>query len=344
MIHIELFSLIHHSYVLRQPFKIGDILLNKRESLVVELLGRSGHTGSGEAAPLPGVSVESLGTVLHQLTFLQREWQGRSLPEDPLALCSRLKKDLDASLLAPAVIFALESAVLSLAASEQNISIAEYLGGSATNVESACLIQGDLETVKASAIQYCKSGYSIFKLKVGNRNIPLDVNKVEALRETIGNNARIRLDANASWSLDEAVSFAEAVGKMNIEFIEEPCKNENDYELFFRRTDIHFAVETHSTVRSIEDWEGIQGLKAFVVKPMISGGITGFLLLQKTVKPFGIPIVISSSFESGVGLRMLANLASLTDTPCGLGTAHWIQENPFHFLDKGGRILSAELR
>ncbi len=344
MIHIEQFLLKPYRFPLARPFVVGGQALSIREGLIVEIVGRDGNRGLGEAAPLPGVSTEELKKAAHQLKCLEREWVGRTLPVSCEALCARLQKDLDRSVLAPSVIFALESALVSLAAGMQGVSVAEFLGdGPPKVVRSACLIQGDLEVVRAYGAKYSADGFSIFKLKVGNRNIPLDVLKVRALKEMIGFDDRIRLDANAAWSLEEAVAFACAIGKEQIDFIEEPCSGQNDHEKFFRRTDMPWAVEAHSSVRPLSDWEGIQGLKAVVIKPMLSGGINGFLSVKDIAYRLGAQVVVSSLFETSVGFRMLANCAALTDTCCGLGTADWFGSPAAGIMQKGGLIPPVNL-
>lgn len=338
-ITIEQLNLRPYRFTLARPFIIGGESLISREGCILEVYGRDGHRGFGEAAPLPGVSHETLKKSYHQLECLIREWSGRSIPASCRLLCSRLRKDLDPSVLSPSVIFAFESALISLAADALGVSAAAFLGASSSkNVRSACLIQGDLKTVRAQGVKYKSDGYSIFKLKVGNRNIPLDVQKVEALREVIGFDGQIRLDANAAWSMEEATAFASAIGKGQIDFIEEPCQDRNDLETFFRRTDIPWAIEAHSSPRPLADWEGVQGLKAIVVKPMIDGGITGFLSMNETAHRLGAGVVVSSSFESTVGLRMLANLAALTPIPCGLGTADFSGTFAGGVLGKGGLV------
>jgi L-alanine-DL-glutamate epimerase-like enolase superfamily enzyme len=51
-------------------------------------------------------------------------------------------------------------------------------------------------------------GCTVFKIKVGSRNIPLDVKNVQDVRAILGTAGRLRLDANRSWSIKEAVLFA----------------------------------------------------------------------------------------------------------------------------------------
>ena len=339
LIVIETFLIKPYKFQMARPFVVAGELLSCREGVIVEVIDRKGRHGLGEAAPLPGISAESLKKAVHQLKCLTRDWTGRSFPDTARALCLQLQKDLDRQLLAPSVIFAMESALVSLTASVRGISAAEFLGTHPPKaVRSACLIQGDPGTVRAYGAKYAAEGFTVFKLKVGSKNIPLDIQKVDVLREAIGFDGKIRLDANAAWSLNEAVAFASVIGKAGIDFIEEPCRDENDNEKFFQRTDMPWAIEAHSSRRSLEDWEGARGLKAMIIKPMLCGGINAFLAIRETAHQAGVKVIVSSLFESPVGLRILFNLAALTGETCGLGTADWTGPQAAALSVRGGTI------
>ena len=340
MLFIEHFALKPFTFFLTRPFSIAHgAVLTQREGIILEIISRNGYMGCGEASPLVGVSQESLNSALHQLKCLERKWVGCAIPCSAKELCLRLETDIDRNNLHPSVVFALESAVLTLAAASHGISVAEFLGGKSPQiVKTACLIQGDVTTISTYGAQYAAEGYLTFKLKVGNRNIPLDVQKVKMLSHVIADNAKIRLDANASWTLDEAVTFSREIEKSKIDFIEEPCRDERDYENLFIRSDFPWGVEAHSFKRPLEDWKGFLGFKYVVCKPMVHGGVIRFLSLLELSRKLGLRVIVSSAFESPVGLKMCANLAALTGEPCGLGTSDWIVKNNLNPVGPGGII------
>jgi O-succinylbenzoate synthase len=169
-------------------------------------------------------------------------------------------------------------------------------------------------------------GYMTFKLKVGNRNIPLDVQKVQDVRRVIAHGAKLRLDANRAWRLDEAIVFAQSIGKECIEYIEEPVADPVQLEDFARRTDMPVAVDETLQEKPIEEWAGRVGVAYAVARPMVMG-VTGYLKFLDTAAEFGIHVIVTSVFESGVGMTMLANLAALTYPVANLGTANWFDED-----------------
>lgn len=342
--HLTDFLIRTHSYNLDRPFATHHTQLTQREVAIVDLLSKQGVQAQGETSPLEGLSQESFQKAIHQLKCISRDWNERNLPDDRDMLISRLSKDLDKSLLAPSVVFGIESAVLSLAAAEAGVSLSEYLTGKPPKaVQSACLLQGDISVIKAYAAKYAADGFRVFKLKVGSHNIPLDIQKLDAVREIVPLDSKIRLDANGAWTLEDAVAFAFASGMDRIDFIEEPCQNQDDYEAFFQKTCMPWAIEAHASAKPIEEWEGRQGFKAIVVKPMIFGGITDFLELKKTAQMLGVELIVSSIFESAIGCKVLANLAAMTDSVCGLGTTTWSSGEFSRLINKSGIIMPVQL-
>ncbi len=67
---------------------------------------------------------------------------------------------------------------------------------------NATLVSGEPDAVAADAERWAERGFTTFKLKLGAGD---DVAQVRAVREQVGPDARIRVDANGAWSVDEAL-------------------------------------------------------------------------------------------------------------------------------------------
>jgi O-succinylbenzoate synthase len=226
-------------------------------------------------------------------------------------------------------------------------SVAEYLsGGPIRTVFSAATLQGSQMDVLGQAANLKARKYEVYDVVVGNRNIPLEVQKIERLKDLLGPRARLRLDAVRSWGLDEAVLFARSIGKNQLEYIEEPCEDMDSWETFFTRSDIPFAVGRSFTEHVCEKFEGARGLGAVVFRPMISGGVTGFWKALAHARERGCRIIVGSSFESGVGLTFLANLAILTAESPGLGTYEWLGSDLLAepLIHEGGMVFLKDLQ
>ena len=83
----------------------------------------------------------------------------------------------------------------------------------------------------------------MFKLKVGDRNIALDVKKIQDIRILLEQESYLRLDGNRKWSLKEACIFAQLAGNQKIDFIEEPVNDITQLDAFYQQTRMRVALD-----------------------------------------------------------------------------------------------------
>lgn len=81
--------------------------------------------------------------------------------------------------------------------------------------------QGTNDHIAAQAREGLAKGFRVFYLKVG-LDIEAELEMVRTLRQTIGPEAKIRLDANAAWRVNEALRNLARLDKFDIDFIEQP--------------------------------------------------------------------------------------------------------------------------
>ena len=297
-----------------------------REGLLLRLsTPRGGAVGWGEAAPLPGFSRETLDEARRSLESLG--FQAQSVPfdaESPLEWAVGLSEEAPSS-----VRFAVESAAANLAASITGVTTAEVLAHAAgTRPRSECdlaaLLAGDPRDWPARLDEAIDGGYGTVKLKVGRVDLSDEIAALGALPARLRPGVVLRFDANRAWSLDDALRFADAARDLPVEFVEEPLADPSDLEEFARRSGLPMALD--ETIHSgpafrPADWPFVI---AWVLKPTLVGGIVRSLGLAATAAAQGVRTVISSSYETGVGLRHLVSLACAlpgVPTAAGLDTA-----------------------
>ena len=122
----------------------------------------------------------------------------------------------------PSVRFGLETALANLSRRMEDRSAA-VLACFDGVVPVNGLLAGSREQVLADARRLRDGGCRAVKLKVGSRPVAEDVDLTSAVRSVIGDGLELRLDANRSWSLEQAVSFGREVGAAGIEYLEDPC-------------------------------------------------------------------------------------------------------------------------
>ena len=153
-----------------------------------------------------------------------------------------------------------------------------------------------------------KNGFSTWKLKLGHLSLK---QAIEYTKNCLGK-ASLRLDFNRKWSLEDAIRFTGYFKRDDFEYLEEPVPTDSIVE-FSKKT--HFPIALDESIHL--KWEEIPSLKAIVVKPTIVGFIPDV--------PTHLKRVLSSSYESDLGLLHIANLAN-ENIAAGLDTYHAFKE------------------
>jgi len=315
------------------PFTFAGHTLLERTGFYLSLKTSDNFSAKGEISPLEGISPETPRRTRRDLTEILSFLMGLEIPLQRDELLNMLRSEPHLSNICASVRFGVESALLTLASKAANQSLCEFLGGSLKDVQTAVLLSGTYQQVIADFKQFSQQGAKVFKLKVGDRNIALDVKKVQDLRALFGPGAYLRLDGNRKWSFKEACIFAQLVGHERIEFIEEPIDDVTRLDAFYQQTNMGVALDETLTLvrcgirapgRCSSPIAQQEGVIAYVLKPTVLGIVPSLDWIQEAVL-LNRKAIISSAFESSVGFKVLANLACLSNQAAGLGTERWFK-------------------
>lgn len=158
-------------------------------------------------------------------------------------------------------------------------------------------------------------GQSDVKVKVGDAG---DVDRVAAVRDAIGPHGRLRIDANGAWDVETAVARITRMAAYHLELVEQPVASIEDLAAVRRKVDVPIAAD--ECVRTPADARRLE-VDALVVKVQPLGG---FAATFEIIDAAGVPVIVSSMYETSIGLSAgLALAAALDELPyaCGLGTA-----------------------
>lgn len=310
---IDAAHVYRYTLPLTAPLSGGAAPSSERRGLVLELVGETGATGWGEAAPLPGFSRESVETAAAALVRLAGQWEGTrapSLGSMPSALAAA----------PPSVQFAGESALLSLRAATEGQTVPGRLGGRDTVTLNA-LLTSDTEALPSAARRLVSQGYRTPKLKVGRASVDEDLRRVHVLAEVLGAEGHIRLDANRAWPVEAATAFAEGLGPVPLEYIEEPLADPSRLPAFAEATGLPVAIDETTREHAPEALPTLGPVAAVVLKPTLLGGLSTLRQWVDAARAQDATPVLTAAYESGLGLRTIAALtAALTDAPAGLST------------------------
>ncbi len=158
------------------------------------------------------------------------------------------------------------------------------------------------------------------KVKVGRCSLAEDIIRVNHISQHLNDDQRLRLDANQSWTFEQAKQFLSAVPNNVIEYIEEPLNDPEGYQRWASVIKIPFALDEQVQLANFT-LRPQQGLSTIVLKPMLVG-LSRTRLLAEQANSMGVNVVISSSYESSLTLNFLYELARElpSSLPPGLDT------------------------
>ena len=178
-------------------------------------------------------------------------------------------------------------------------------------------------------------GCSTVKIKVGT-NHEQDLARIASVRK-LQPEAKIRIDVNGLWSVDEATKFLEVCG--DIEYVEQPCATIEELRELKKR--INVTIVGDEILRKSNnpfevDLQGAIDVLMLKVQPL--GGIVRANNLAQHHK---LPVVVSSALESAVGisygLKLAASIPDL-DYACGLATGSLLSSNVAELEINSGEI------
>ncbi|MDT3767088.1 o-succinylbenzoate synthase [Gleimia hominis] len=175
-------------------------------------------------------------------------------------------------------------------------------------------------------------GCTTAKVKVADPGVPLseDLERVAAVKQALGPHGKVRVDANAAWTVEQAVTAVKALDTAagGLEYVEQPCATVAELAQVRKCVDVPVAAD--ESVRRAEDPLAVARAGAadlVVVKMQPLGGTRKLLEICEQA---GLPAVVSSALESSVGIaRAVACAAALPQLPyaCGLATAQMFTED-----------------
>jgi o-succinylbenzoate synthase len=167
------------------------------------------------------------------------------------------------------------------------------------------------------------SGCRTAKVKVAERGQPAsdDIERVAAVRDAIGPDGKVRIDANGGWTVETARRMLRELERYELEYAEQPCATLDELSELRRYGQIPIAAD--ESIRRAEDPLRVKAAGAadiVVLKVQPLGGVRAAL---RVAEACGLPVVVSSAVDTSVGLAAgVALAAALPELPyaCGLAT------------------------
>lgn len=335
------------SVPLHTPFVTALRRTTTIDTLVVRVSDSDGNTGWGEAPQVWQVTGESLASAaacVHEM--LAPIILGRDV-DDWAEVLAAVQRAVARNFGAKA---AVDTAVRDAVARRRGLTLTAFISDEATTPGVApptdtdayprvlrtdvTLSAGGPDHLAAAAKQRVAEGFSTLKTKVGT-DAATDVARVRAVREAVGPDVAIRLDANQGWTPAEAVTVIRALedADLGVELVEQPVRGEDVEGLAWVRSHVGLAIMADESLLSLVDLERIVRLQAadLVNVKLAKCGSLGIAVEQlRVAAQAGLGTMVGSMMETAIGVGAVAAVAAAHPTSVvnDLDAAWWAARSP----------------
>lgn len=306
---------------LKEPFKVAFAEISHCDNLLIKVETDEGYCGYGEAAPFAPVTGETFEGCAAVLNMFRQGLIGMN-PLDIEKIHVMMDSLVHGNGSAKC---AVDIALHDLKGKIMGQPLYRVLGGYQDIVQNDITIGiAAPEKMAEQAEEYVKKqGYHILKIKAGI-NPEEDLRALSLIREAVGKNVRLRVDANQGYNVSKAVYALEGMKKYGVEAVEQCLPD----------WDIDGAVELKSKISGIQLMldESIHTAKDAArvckanaadilnIKLMKCGGLYRGGQISTIAENFGMTCMVGCMLESKIaitaGLSLVASRKNITEADC----------------------------
>lgn len=293
---------------LTNPYTIAFKTVEKVENIFVQILLDNGVWGLGAGAPAPMITGEELLESIDALKGVSEDLIGHDI-RSIYGLIQNLNRKLSRF---PAALTAIDVALHDAFTKWLGVPLAQFLGQVHKTLPTSITIGiQSLEDTILEAKDRVQQGFKILKLKTGRR-VEEDVEIFTKLRETVGKNIKIRVDANQGYKQDSFIRFYDKTRHLEIEFFEQPFPAKELMWMQFLPPEIKQKCAADESLHAPSDAVRIIANQAFGIyniKLMKCGGLVNGRRIAQIAHDFGIEVMWGCMDESRISIAAALHLA-----------------------------------
>jgi L-Ala-D/L-Glu epimerase len=298
---------------LQAPLKMAVATVTARTCILVRLTADDGLQGIGEGVIAPYFTGESLASAV---SLVRETYEPLLLGTDPTDVHAIGRAIDKASFGNSATRSAMEIALYDLSARSMGVPLYRLLGGKTRETVPTIwhVSSADPDKDAAAAAKAAADGFRLVKVKVGTQRVDRDVACVAAVRQAVGDDVDLLLDANQGWTVEAAVQFARQVEPYHPLLIEQPVRRDNVLGLAEVRRSTPIVVAADEGVFTAQDLYlhlQMQAVDGVVAKLIKGGGIAGVRQLMAVAETAGIGVHFAGmAGETSVAAAAAVHLAT----------------------------------
>jgi L-alanine-DL-glutamate epimerase-like enolase superfamily enzyme len=303
---VELYKLL---IPLKEPFIISLGPIYNAQNVMVRIHTDGGFTGCGECSPFMSINGESIDTCFIVGQYFAQLLKGKNGLD--IEACVR---EMDQLIYGNTSIkSAFDMALYDIAAQHAGQPLYKFLGGqnNRTITTDYTVSIGDPAKMAADAKKIQADGFPAIKIKLG-LNGKKDVERIRAIREAVGNEIPLRIDANQGWQVEEAIETLKALSAFDIQHCEEPIARWEFMKLPRVKKESPIPIMADESCGDEHDAERLIELGAcdyLNIKLGKAGGILKALRIVKLAEKAGIHLQVGAFMESRLAMTAFAHFA-----------------------------------
>lgn len=300
------------SVPLKSPFKTALRVVDSVEDIIVEIHTDDGSVGFGEAPPTAVITGDTTDSILGAIKdYIKKAIIGMDVANIE-EIMFKVNKSMVGNSSAKA---AVDMAIYDLYGKLYKAPLYRLLGGYRKEITTDITISVDEpEKMAKDSKEAVQKGYDVLKVKLG-KNSDRDIDRIRAIRDAVGYDVKIRLDANQGWSPREAVRILRKIEDEDfcIELVEQPVPGRDIEGLKYVTDHVDIPVLADESVFSPMDAIKIMQMRAadlINIKLMKTGGIYNALKICAAAEVYGVECMIGCMLEAKVSVTAAVHLAA----------------------------------
>jgi muconate/chloromuconate cycloisomerase len=209
---------------------------------------------------------------------------------------------------------ALEMALIDAYCKELHIPVCAIWGSFRSSVPLSWTIANNDEDLDADeASQMVKKGWKILKVKVGSLPVETDLKRIKRIREAVGDEVSLRVDANQGWRYDQALSIIHELNKLKVDLLEQPLPKQDLQGMSLIASNSEVPIMADESVTELRDAVGLiccRGSSVFSYKLTKMGGLTKARSIYEVAFAHGISSYVGCMIETSVGTAAYLHFAA----------------------------------
>ena len=290
---------------LKTPFITALRRVENIEFVRIEVRCDNGLVALGEAPATKAITGEDIEIILNSISRVKELFINK-VPQEALDTLHH-KTDIGSSAKA-----ALDMAFISLMAQEKEVTLFQFFGA-----KNPIALYTDITISLKDAnamLEDSKSAFNadmkILKVKLG-KDIKHSIDVIQKISRELPN-AKILVDANQAWSLDDSLEFVNAVKDIKIELIEQPVIADDLEGLKTITNATNIPVLADEAVFNLEDVKKVvesQSADMINIKLMKCGGLTNAVKILEYAREHNVPCMLGSMLEGPISINVALHLA-----------------------------------